>query len=369
LSSPLHDRIVSIVRESGPITIARFMELALYDPQHGYYASAAQRSGKQGDFYTSVDASPLFGELLAEQLAEMWNLLRSGGADRFDLVEAGAGNGRLSRDILDAASTHHPQFYRCIRVTLVERSRAAQQAQRDTLGPHANRLAASSTALPRDICGAIVANELLDALPVHVLDMTHDGLREVVVAERDGELVEAHGAVSDPALLAGLPPLDPGERIEVSVEMTLWVRQAASALARGFLLLFDYAYEPSPRYFRTHPQGTLMAYRAHRARSGSWLADPGESDLTAHVNLAALRRAAEDARLRTLGIIDQTYFLIALGVADRVHTGDDPRALRQRLAARTLIMPGGLGDTMKAMVFAKGMGAPALRGLRSGRLT
>ena len=104
LPSRLHDRIVSIVRESGPITVARFMNLALYDPEDGYYTSAAQRSGKQGDFYTSVDVSPLFGELIAEQLAEMWEVLRSGGADRFDLVEAGAGNGRLARDILDAAA-------------------------------------------------------------------------------------------------------------------------------------------------------------------------------------------------------------------------------------------------------------------------
>ena len=369
LPSRLHDRIVSIVRESGPITVARFMNLALYDPEDGYYTSAAQRSGKQGDFYTSVDVSPLFGELIAEQLAEMWEVLRSGGADRFDLVEAGAGNGRLARDILDAAAARHPEFYRCIRTTLVERSRAARDAQRETLGAHVDRLLASADELPHDVCGAIVANELLDALPVHVVEMTMDGLREVVIAQRGGELVEAHGAISDRALIADLPPLEPAQRVEVSVAMTRWVQAAGSALARGFLVLFDYAYEPSPRFFRTHPQGTLMAYRGHSARSASWLADPGDSDLTAHVNLAALRRAADRAGLRTLGIVDQTYFLVALGLAERVDTDGDPRATRQRLAARTLIMPGGLGDTMKAMVFAKGVGTPALRGLQSGRLT
>jgi SAM-dependent MidA family methyltransferase len=112
-----------------------------------------------------------------------------------------------------------------------------------------------------------------------------------------------------------------------------------------------------------------MTYRAHRASGDEWLADPGERDITAHVNLTAIRQAAEAQGLTTLGIVDQTYFLMALGLADRLSTGHDSRAIRQRLAARTLMMPGGLGNTMKAMIFSKAMGTPALRGLRAGRLT
>jgi len=358
-----------MIRSRGAISVAEYMELALYDPQHGYYTRAARRSGTRGDFFTSVDVSPLFGELIAEQLEQMWTLVCADGIDRFDLVEAAAGNGQLSCDILDAAAARHPEFYRCIRLTLVERSAAARQAQGDTLGRHVDRLAVSSAALPREIHGAIVANELLDALPVHVIEMTQAGAREIVIAERHGELVEAVAAVSDPALLAALPPLVPGHRIEVSPAMTAWVVDAASSLARGFVLLFDYSYEPSSRYLDAHPCGTLMSYRAHRASAGNWLEDPGERDLTAHVNLAALRRAAAAAGLSTVGMVDQTYFLLALGLATRVEAGDDQHAIRRRLAARTLMMPGGLGDTMKAMIFAKGIGTPALRGLESGRLT
>lgn len=358
-----------MIRSRGAISVAEYMELALYDPQHGYYTRAARRSGTRGDFFTSVDVSPLFGELIAEQLEQMWMLLCSDGIDRFDLVEAAAGNGQLSCDILDAAAARHPEFYRCIRLTLVERSAAARHAQRDTLRRHVDRLAFSSADLPREIHGVIVANELLDALPVHVIEMTQAGAREIVIAERNGELVEAVAAVSDPALLAALPPVVPGHRIEVSPAMTAWVVDAASSLARGFVLLFDYSYEPSPRYLHAHPRGTLMSYRAHRASAGSWLEDPGERDLTAHVNLAALRRAAAAAGLSTVGMVDQTYFLLALGLATRVEAGDDQHAIRRRLAARTLMMPGGLGDTMKAMIFAKGIGTPALRGLESGRLT
>ena len=157
--------------------------------------------------------------------------------------------------------------------------------------------------------------------------------------------------------------------MEVSPAMSEWIDRAASALACGFLLLFDYAYEPSPGHLRLHPHGTLMSYRAHRASARDWRQDPGERDLTAHVNLAALRQASESAGLRTLGVVDQTYFLLALGLAERLEAGDDRRAIGQRLAARTLMMPGGLGDTMKAMILGKGVGAPKLRGLQSGRLT
>ena len=345
------------------------MELALYHPVHGYYTRAARRSGKNGDFYTSVDVSPLFGALIAEQLREMWELLRSSGGGDFDLVEAAAGNGRLSRDILDAAAAHYPDFYRRIRLTLVERSSAARDAQRDTLGPHVERLVMSTADLPQAIRGAVVANELLDALPVHVIEMTHGGPREIVIDERDGELLERTAAIQNPSLLAQLASLEPGERMEVSPAMSEWIDRAASSLACGFLLVFDYAYEPSPRYLRLHPQGTLMSYRAHRANAENWLEEPGERDLTAHVNLAALRQASEMAGLHTLGVVDQTYFLLALGLAERLEAGDNRRAIGQRLAARTLMMPGGLGDTMKAMIFGKGVGVPKLRGLQSGRLT
>jgi SAM-dependent MidA family methyltransferase len=307
--------------------------------------------------------------MIAAQLAEMWERLRTEGADHFDLVEAAAGDGRLARDILDEAAGRHPHFYERIRLFLVERSATARNAQRDAFGAHLTRLAGSSDRLPAEIEGAIVANELLDALPVTVIQMTGDGAREVAVGERDGVLVEELRPLRHRDFLATVPPLEPGQRAEISAAANEWIRDAATCLSRGFVLLFDYGYKPSPEYFRAHPGGTLMSYRAHGASGDGWLRDPGERDITAHVNLDAIRSAAEAHGLRTLGIVDQSYFLISLGLADRVDTGDDPRAIRQRLAARTLMMPGGLGDTMKAMIFAKAIGASALRGLRAGRLT
>ena len=151
------------------------MELALYHPELGYYSRAARRSGRDGDFFTSVDVGPLFGELIAAELDEMWQVLRASGAGGFDLVEAGAGDGRLARDVLDAAARDHPDFYANVRLTLVERSPAARDAQRATLGPHLERLVAVREDLPPSVEGVIYANELLDAFPVHVVTMTVDG--------------------------------------------------------------------------------------------------------------------------------------------------------------------------------------------------
>jgi SAM-dependent MidA family methyltransferase len=354
------------------MTAAEFMELALYHPSLGYYSRAEQRSGRAGDFYTSVDVGPLFGEMIAAQLAEMWEVLRSRGAEVFDIVEAGAGNGRLARDVMDAAAREFPELYRCSRLTLVERSAAARGALAVRLGPHVGRVAEMRTSLPTGVTGVIYANELLDAFPVHVVTRTPEGLREIAISERDGMLVESLMPLSSEHLVEHLRSadvvVDVGARVEVALAASAWVAGAAEALRTGFLLLFDYGRE-AHQLRSAYPNGTLTTYRGHRSAAGDWLTDPGERDLTAHVDLTAVRRTAEACGLETLGILDQTYFLLSLGLAERLETGHDQRAMRQRLAARTIMMPGGLGSTMKAMVFAKNVGRPPLRSTASGRLT
>jgi SAM-dependent MidA family methyltransferase len=372
--APLREVILEAIRRDGPLTLAAFMELALYHPEQGYYAAAAQRSGRGGDFYTSVDVGPLFGELLAVQFAEMHAILERHAPGRvFDLVEVAAGNGRLSRDVLDAAERHHRALYDAARLTLVERSAAARQSQRGVLGPHAVKLSAAGAELPAAVRGIIFANELLDAMPAHAVAMRGGSLREIYIGDRDGRLVEVEGAPSTPALGEHFERvgarLDEGARTEVSLAALDWVRGAAGALSLGFLLLIDYGHNAAELYSRTHAGGTLMAYHRHTAGATDWLARPGEVDLTTHVDLTAVQRAAEAAGLTTLGVVDQTYLLTALDLAERLETGHDRSAVARRLAAKTLILPGGLGSTMKAAVFARGIGAPALKGLAGGRLT
>ena len=359
------------------------MSLALYHPEHGYYARAARRTGRNGDFFTSVDVGPLFGTLLARQFAEMWRVGGERGSaigdPQFDLVEAAAANGQLARDILDAAQATDPEFYTAIRLHLVEASATARAEQRRVLGPHVDKLAASTGRLPDAVHGVIYANELLDALPVHSVVMTAQGLREHYVDLRGDHLVERVGRPSTEALerylAAANVQLEPGMRAEVNLSALAWMTRASLTLHRGFLVLIDYGHEAHELYSPTHAHGTLTTFHRHVANQGrtsidappsqpAWLDNPGNHDITSHVDLTSIRRTAEELGCTTAGILDQTYFLLALGMAELADSQDTSlAATRRRLALKTLLLPGGLGSTHKVMIFAKGVQAPLLRGL------
>jgi len=364
------------------------MELALYDQTFGYYARAAQRSGRAGDFFTSVDVGPLFGELLATQLAEMAGILRATASSTvpvFDLVEAGAGNGRLSSDILRAVRDRDSELYSRLRLHLVEASAAAREAQPATLGDLRERLSSSSASLPESFEGVLVANELLDAFPVHQVVMRENGLREIYVAapishghtetrsEKDfglsrfrGDLRPVEGPLSTPALQAHLDrlgiALELGWRVEINLRAVDWIRDAAQRLARGFIIVIDYGHEARDLYSASHAQGTLTTFSAHTtdAAHGSlpaWLERPGEQDITAHVDFTSVRDAAEAAGLTTIAFLDQTYFVLAL-----VDEWTGPALAQRSAALKTLMMPGGLGSTHKVLILGKGVGRPRLKG-------
>jgi len=386
-------QIAELIRERGPLTVAAFMDLALYDPALGYYARAAQRSGRAGDFFTSVDVGSLFGELLEVQLAELHAILQTSDLrlQTSDLVEVGCGNGRLSADILRAAKEHHPRFFSAIRLHLVEASTEARRAQADTLGDLAERLTSSGPVLPDSFEGVLIANELLDALPVHQVVMREEGLREVYVAaghvaqpfqgcDRRAESPAPHttdvpslrlveGPPSTPALAEYLDrlgvTLEPGWRVEINLRAVDWIRSAARRLRRGFIILIDYGHDARELYSATHSAGTLTTFVKHRSGGPEaspdtppWLQQPGEQDLTAHVDFTSVRAAAEAEGMTTIGFLDQTYFLLGLleGLAH-------PQSAIRNPQFKTLMLPGGIGSTHKVLILGKGVGAPALRGL------
>jgi len=367
--------ILDRIRRSGPITVAEYMELALYHPEAGYYARAARRSGRHGDFFTSVDVGPVFGELLSVQLTEMWRLLGEP-RDSFDLVEAGAGDGRLSRDILDHLAVSEPDCHKAVTLHLVERSPAARAEQVRTLGPHAAALASSGEELPGQASGVIFANELLDALPVHLFVMREDGLREVFIDAEGGRLVERERALSAPCLGVGIEwiggRLQPGWRAEINLAALEWIGGAARALSRGFLLILDYGHEAAELYSPAHPAGSLRSLKGHTFAGDSsdglpgetWLQEPGDRDITSDVDLTAVQRAAEQHGFETLCVVDQSYFLLGLGAADLLarSSGAGIIDVRRRMALKTLVLPGGLGSTHKVVAFGKGVGRPSLRG-------
>jgi SAM-dependent MidA family methyltransferase len=365
-------RFADLIQARGPLTVAAFMDLALYHPQLGYYTRAAQRSGRAGDFFTSVDVGPLFGELLEIQIDEMFSYLSArpspGPPHPLDLVEAGAGNGRLAADILRAARDRDPSFYRSIHLHLVEASPAARAAQPATLADVADRLCSSSAALPESFEGVLVANELLDAMPVHQVVMREDGLREVYVVAGPSELGIVEGPPSTPALLAYLDragvEVEPGWRVEINLRAIDWIRDAARCLRRGFVVIIDYGHEARELYSVTHASGTLTTFAGHRSHGAEvtgrvppWLEDAGERDITAHVDFTSVRAAAEAEGMTTLGFLDQTYFLIGL-----VPFLPNPQSAIRNPQFRSLVMPGGLGSTLKVLIMGKNVGAPTLRG-------
>jgi SAM-dependent MidA family methyltransferase len=350
------------------------MEAALYDPTAGYYARAARRSGRAGDFFTSVDVGPLFGELLEVQVAEMASILRAQSLkpeaeSPFDLVEAGAGNGRLSADILQAARRRDPDVYGRVGLHLAEPSAAARAAQRATLGAVEDRLESSAASLPDSFAGVLIANELLDALPVHQIVMRPGGMREVYVDVGDGRLVTREGPLSTTELTDYLDrlglALEPGWRAEINLNAIAWIRDLAHRLERGFAILIDYGHEAHELYSPTHAGGTLTTFTRHTMAgpessidTPSWLMNPGEQDITSHVDFTSVRAAAEASGLATLGFLDQTYFL--LGLIE--HPNLSNLSLKARLALKTLVVPGGLGSSHKVLLLGKGVGSPALLG-------
>ena len=364
------------------MTVAAFMDLALYDPEFGYYARAAQRSGRAGDFFTSVDVGSLFGELLEIQIAEIAALLTTDSRRPIiDLVEAGAGNGRLSADILRAARLRDPDLYQSVRLHLVEASAGARAAQPTTLGEVGDRLVSSTDSLPNRFEGILLANELLDALPTHQVVMRDDLLHEVYVEAREGRLATREGPLSTPRLAEYLQrlgvTLEPGWRAEINLRAVDWVRDVARRLTRGFVILIDYGHEAVELYGASRSAGTLTTFAGHTMAGSessrgtpAWLEHPGEHDITAHVDFTSVRVAAEAEGLTTLGFFDQTYFLLGLlgGSSDsggsRVSEGSgfNDLDLKRRLALKTLLMPGGLGSTHKVLIAGKGVGRPPLRG-------
>jgi SAM-dependent MidA family methyltransferase len=382
-------RISARIRERGPLTVAAFMELALYDAEFGYYARAAQRSGRAGDFFTSVDVGPLFGALLEIQIAEM--ATRLGCPERhpaFDLVEAGAGNGRLSADILAAMRERDPALLESVRLHLVEASAAARAQHGTVLGDSLPRLASSSASLPDSVDGVIVANELLDAMPVHQVVRRDHELHEIYV-DADGQgLRLTEGPLSSPRIADYLErlgvELEPGWRAEISLAAVDWIREAARRLRRGFIILIDYGHEAPELYSVTHSSGTLTTFSGHRSAGPesavpAWLASPGERDITAHVDFTSVRLAAEAAGLTTIAFLDQTYFLLGL-VTSIPHLPAIPNvpaipnlpsipnlsSIRNPQSAirnlQTLVLPGGLGSTHKVLILGQNVGMPALKG-------
>ncbi len=355
--TPLTDVLLERIRRDGPLTFAAFMEACLYHPEHGYYSQGRSAHGA-GDYFTSPDVGPLFAQLLARQLCEMWEAL--GRPSAFDVIECGAGRGRLAAQLLAAVAEQGSDFAAALRVTLVEASPWLRVDAEQSVGNRARVLGE----LPRaPIVGCIFSNELLDSLPVHRVVQRAAGLREIYVSAEGDGLREVEGPPSSPAL-AGYwekygAPLQEDQFAEVGLAALEWLEKAAVTLERGFLITIDYGYRARELYGPGHLRGTLLAYREHRAEE-NWLAAPGEQDLTAHVNFTALEARGKELGLEPLGFTPQSNFLLSLARASGMEQMD-ATARRQLIQ---LIHPEGMGEAFKVLIQTKGVPAARLTGLQ-----
>ena len=356
-------RLRDEIRARGPMSFARFMDLALHDPEHGYYAQGARRLGRTGDFFTASDVGSAFGSCLARQIVEMDALLGHPAPLRY--IEHGAGRGLLARDVLDALARRDPDVAARVEATLVDASRGMREAAR-AAAPEA-RVVAPDELAPGG-AGCVVAVELLDALPVHRVRRRPGGLVEVKVALDGDRLVEVEGAPGDDVLAWGeaygaAPEL--GDEAEVPLGLAGAVAALAAGVERGFVLIVDYGHEARRLFGPAHNRGTLLAYHRHAAHE-DYLARVGEQDLTAHVNLTALEREAVALGLAPVGRVTQDRFLVANGILDDLPGEGDasPEATQRRMQAKQLLHPYGMGRVFQVAAFAKGIApAPVLRGL------
>lgn len=361
----LYDRLCDRIRQSADqrITFAEFMALALYDPQAGYYSTQQAAIGPQGDFVTSPHLCADFGELLAEQLAELWHHL--GRPDPFTLVEMGAGQGIMAADLLAYGQHHHPSCFEALRYIIVEASGVLRQIQHQRLAPWADRVAWQTLdEIPADsVTGGFLSNELVDALPVHQVVLTEAGLQEVYVTlDAAGKgLQEAIAPLSTPQIQdyfdrVGVNWADPtyavGYRTEAHLAALDWMQTVAEKLHRGYVLTIDYGYPAARYYNRGRAQGTVQCYYRHAHHNDPY-AHLGHQDITAHVNFTALERQGEICGLKTLGMTQQAMFLMALGLGDRLtalgqmqetDTATVNQAIRRRDQLHQLINPMGLGN-------------------------
>ena len=356
-------------RAGGWISFARYMELALYAPGLGYYCGGARKFGAAGDFVTAPELSPLFGRALAAQAAQIM------AASAPHILEAGAGSGALAAELLLELARRDalPERY-----AILELSGELRERQRETLAGRAPQLAgrvAWLDALPESFSGAVLANELLDAMPAHSVAWHDHGIAERGVALDAAGRFSWEERAAQGALLAVAKRLTLAAPYvsEINLAARAWTAEWGRILQRGALLLIDYGF-PQREYY--HPQrtaGTLMCHYRHHAHGDPfWL--PGLNDITAHVDFTAIAEAGHDAGLELLGYTSQAQFLLNCGLADLLSeypAEDAARYLPLASGAQKLISPAEMGERFKVIALGRGVDGPLLgfcRGDRSAAL-
>ncbi|MBD2485270.1 class I SAM-dependent methyltransferase [Planktothrix sp. FACHB-1365] len=348
------------------ITFADYMDWVLYHPEYGYYTVNQPQFGAAGDFVTSPYLGSDFGEMLAEQFFQMWEILDY--PNPFTLVEMGAGQGLLASDILFYLKKQYPEFYSKINYIICEKSAFLKQQQQKQLKNQLNlnlsiQWCDLETLQNEGIKGCFFSNELVDAFPVHQVIVQNRQLQEIYITvdsedSTDVKFKETIGELSTKNLTDYFklieidlcsPAYVEGYRTEVNLIALDWIKTVASKLNQGFILTIDYGYLAQRYYLPSRCEGTLQCYYQHRHHNDPYI-NIGKQDLTAHINFTALDRYGEHYNLHSQGFTQQALFLMALGLGDRIATLSQPseysisEVLQRRDCLHSLIDPMGLGN-------------------------
>jgi SAM-dependent MidA family methyltransferase len=407
------------IREHGPISFSRYMELCLYHPELGYYSRNAEQFGKTGDFYTSSDVHAVFGRLLARQFEEVWRAM--GCPVKIEILELGPGRGLFAQDVLAWSEKKFPEFFHSLHYSLAEQSPKLRDRLRSVLARFLEDGKASSVsenasekhlhqrlkpwfsdasdgspgavparnstfygdqngegstsvvaanamderALAPENPVIIFANEFFDALPVEVLS-SQGALR---ISAKDDRFMETWVPPSAEELefldRYGVHP-EGGERIEVPLLANRYIARLAASVRTGILIAIDYGYTRLEQLAGRH-RGTLMAYRHHSAAPSPYQA-PGEQDLTAHVNFTALSEAAKENGMQAQPLLTQSQFMMGIGEPNQFADAfEDCRLPQERakvaLQLKHLVTPAGMGESFHVLVATKGVAPPQIGGL------
>ncbi len=381
MRSDLSVLIAETIKNSGPIDFEKFMDLALYHPRHGFYTCGQVRiGGDQPDFTTSAHISKLFGATLARLVVKADRAL--GSPDPFHLIEGGPGEGKLALDMLDTIKSDHPDLYSRLVYVPDEISEVLSTRRDELLADHAQvvyrkngqergqQSGQESGPLPsRPVEGLYLSNELVDAFPVHIVEVDEGKLSELFIASEGDKLIEELRPLDNDEVRKAIEnsglALAGSWRMEVNLHINQWLHRVGALLSRGFLVTIDYGDPVEKLYGPQRPEGTIRGFRADRF-AGGVLELPGETDITASVDFSTLITQGEVEGFGEHTLMNQRNLLFTLGITEEYEKleagmGSETEKIQLRQQLWPLIFSGtGMGDTFKALVQAKGATLEAL---------
>lgn len=351
----LEEIIKKEIKKNGPIPFSKYMEYCLYHPEKGYYRGLMPPIGKSGDYYTSPCVHKMFGYIMARQIAEILSCID---AKHFFVVEAGAGNGYLARDIGEYLKNKHSNLHKKLTMCIIEPHLPYRDLQLKEISPFYEKIEfISSLDDLTKFSGVFYSNELFDSMPVEILESDDDrNIKQIYVGLENDNFIEINMQM-DELVKQYLDEFDikipPHFRIEISPLVTEFYKKIAEKLDSGAIITIDYGYPRSELLSEQHNRGTLMCYYRHVALENPYIRI-GKQDITAHIDFTALKEVGEKAGLITAGFVEQYYFLMSAGILKELEelsrNIDRETYEREIIKIKNILMPSGMGEIFKVLV-------------------